>query len=117
MHELSIAQGIMEIVEQYLPPGEAPTVKSVKVKVGELSGVVADSLEFCFQAISAGSRLQGAVLDIEQVPITADCSACRNHFRVLDSSFFCPVCGSGDIAIVSGRELTVTELELLDEEG
>ena len=53
MHELSIAQSIVEIVQQYVPNGETRPVKSVNLKVGEMAGVVPESLDFCFGAITA----------------------------------------------------------------
>jgi hydrogenase nickel incorporation protein HypA/HybF len=117
MHELSIAQGILEIAEQYLPPGNNPVVKSVKVKVGAMSGVVPDSLEFCFSAITTGTRLQGAVLEIDHVELTARCKSCSTVFRVDDRMFVCPACNGTDVMIMTGHELQVTELELLDEGG
>jgi hydrogenase nickel incorporation protein HypA/HybF len=53
MHELSIAQSIVEIVHQYVPVGNCRSVKTVRVLVGEHAGVVPDSLSFCFEAITA----------------------------------------------------------------
>ena len=55
MHELSVAQGILDLVQHYVPEGQAPDVRAVTVRVGALSGIVADSLEFCFSAIVAGT--------------------------------------------------------------
>ncbi|HTP13579.1 MAG TPA: hydrogenase maturation nickel metallochaperone HypA, partial [Bacteroidota bacterium] len=68
MHELSIAQNIVDMVHQYAPTGNGETVKSVRLRVGEYSGVVADSLEFCFSAIVADTPLRGTTLEIERVP-------------------------------------------------
>ena len=67
MHELSIAQSIVEIVQQHLPSGQIQGVKSVKMKVGHQTGIVPDSLEFCFGAIAEGTVVQGARLEIENV--------------------------------------------------
>jgi len=114
MHELSIAQSILEIVEQHLPPGNDAAVRSVKLKVGDLAGIVSDSLEFCFSAITMGGPLEGARLDIEHVPITGECRDCGGRAPVRDHIFACPSCGSGNLAVVAGRELQVTEIELFD---
>jgi hydrogenase nickel incorporation protein HypA/HybF len=65
MHELSIAQNIVEIVKQHLPPGQIQSVKSVKMKVGHQAGIVPESLEFCFEAVAEGTVIQGATLEIE----------------------------------------------------
>jgi hydrogenase nickel incorporation protein HypA/HybF len=67
MHELSIAQEIVETVRRYLPPGEARPVKSVKLEVGDLERITSDSLRFCFEVTSQGTSAEGAELKIEQV--------------------------------------------------
>jgi hydrogenase nickel incorporation protein HypA/HybF len=115
MHELSIAQGIVEIAEQHLPPGSG-RVTSVKVRVGELAGVVVDSLSFCFSAITTGTRLEGARLDVEHVPVTARCTGCGALSTITESEFLCGDCGGRELSIVTGRELQVSELELDDNE-
>lgn len=114
MHELSIAQNILDIVQQYVPASDSRNVKTVRMKVGELSGVVTESLEFCFGAIIMGTHLEGARLDIEQIPLQTECKQCAKLFRVEENNFRCPTCGSDDLSIVSGRELQVTEIELND---
>ena len=68
MHELSIAQSIVEMVRKHLPAGEMRGVKSVTLKVGDRAGVAPESLEFCFGAASEGTAAQGAKLRIENVP-------------------------------------------------
>lgn len=78
-----------------------------------MAGVVVDSLEFCFSAIIAGTPLEGAMLEIERVPIAAHCKACELRFEVEHFAFSCPSCDSTEIELVSGRELEVVEVELL----
>lgn len=114
MHELSIAQNILEIVLANLPAGEDHSVKSVKLKVGEQSGVVADSLEFCFTAITQGTPLEGAELDIVRVPFVLKCKKCDESFQSEAGIVLCPSCGGMDVEVLSGTELQVVELELLD---
>jgi hydrogenase nickel incorporation protein HypA/HybF len=115
MHELSIAQSIVEIVEQHLPAGNGAGVRSVRLRIGDFAGVVPDSLEFCFSAVTAGTRLDGASLDIERVALVCKCQDCHRTFPVRESVFRCPTCSGGQVAIVTGRELQVTEIELFDE--
>jgi len=115
MHELSIAQNIVEIVEHNLPPGDHPKVRVVRLSVGEMAGVVADSLEFCFNAITAGTHLDGTALEIVHIPVTAGCRECGTAFAVQDSLFRCPDCGSVNVALTAGQELQVNEIELADE--
>jgi hydrogenase nickel incorporation protein HypA/HybF len=115
MHELSIAHNVLEIVQQYVPMNQQEDVRTVRMMVGELSGVVADSLAFCFQAITAGTPLERAVLEIEHIPLRARCRQCENLSTIEQTRFQCPACGSTDVEITSGRELQVREIELANE--
>jgi hydrogenase nickel incorporation protein HypA/HybF len=89
----------------------------VKVRVGELAGVQADSLVFCFEAIVAGTPYDAATLAIEYIPAVRQCCACGTTFpggRFLAS---CPACGGADVPLEGGGELSVTEVELDDEDA
>ena len=114
MHELSIAQSILEIVESSVPEDHAPDVRAVRVRVGRLAGVVADSLEFCFGAIVAGTSLRDATLSIEVVPAVLECQDCSNRFTVEDFAFLCPSCSSTRVSLISGTDLEVSTIELID---
>ncbi len=113
MHELSIAENIAEIVREHLPPGPG-RVASVRVRIGEMAGVVADSLTFCFGAITAGTSLEGARLEIDRRPLKGKCRACGRESPLELPLFLCPICGSRDIEVISGRELEVAEIIIDD---
>ena len=115
MHELGIAQDILEIVRQAVPAEQASAVRSIRIRVGQLSGIVPDSLEFCFQAIVDGTAMQRAGLAIEQVPTTLQCKKCAHRFLVSDFEYLCQECKSPDLEIVSGKELDIVEIELAEE--
>ena len=114
MHELSLAQGIIDIVQRSLPPDNSQTVSAVRLKIGDLAGVVIESLEFCFTALVRETPLEGAVLQVERVPVQAVCLTCSSAFAVNENSYRCPQCGAGQLNIISGRELQVTEIEVHD---
>ena len=116
MHELGIAENIMDIVRQSVPGGQTRAVGNIRLRVGPFAGIVPDSLKFCFDALSGDSGMTNAVLQIEQTPLTASCRGCENKFEVKNFAFRCPVCGGGDLEIVSGEELEIVEIELLDNE-
>ena len=82
MHELGIAQNIVDIVNQYVPEGQERLVRSVRLKVGRLSGVVPESLEFCFSTIIGETPLDSAKLDIEHTPVKSRCCDCGEEFTV-----------------------------------
>ena len=115
MHEMGIASSVVDIVRQYVTDAQAPLVRKVCVRVGEMAGVQTESLAFCFDAIIAGTPLEGAALIVELVPAVRACRGCGERFG--DSSFLatCPSCGSAEVPFVAGSELTVSELELDDE--
>ena len=112
MHELSIAQGVLDIVRQYVPENEAGSIRSIRVRVGRLSGIVPESLDFSFEAIVAGTPWQSAKLRIEHVPAVSQCRSCRADFRIEELAFRCPTCGSTDLGLISGRDLQVVEIEV-----
>jgi hydrogenase nickel incorporation protein HypA/HybF len=115
MHELGIAQNILEIVQQSVTKEQAPEVRWIRIRVGQLSGVVPDSLEFCFQAIVSETEMQGASLAIEQMPAVFRCKKCAYRFQVNDLEYLCQQCQSPDLEILSGKELDIVEIELADE--
>ena len=115
MHELAIAQNILDIVRQSVPEEQAAAVRNVRIRVGQLSGVVPDSLDFCFSVIAGETRMPQARLAIERVPTVSRCRECARRFEVGDLTFICPACKSTNLELVSGKELEVVEIELEDD--
>lgn len=115
MHELGIAQNILEIVRQSVLKEQIEAVRGIKIRVGQLSGVVPDSLDFCFNAIVSDTEMQRASLAIEQVPTISECRNCTHRFQVEEFDFICPSCQSTNLNLVSGKELEIIEIELADE--
>jgi len=114
MHEMSIAESIIEIVQQHLPKHEGCKVRSVTLRVGALAGIVPESLEFCFTALTTDTPLDGARLTIGRVPLAATCRACGVTSEIHLESFACPACQDSNIEVLSGTELQVTEIETDD---
>ncbi|MFB3853149.1 MAG: hydrogenase maturation nickel metallochaperone HypA [Vicinamibacterales bacterium] len=112
MHELSIAQSLVESVRAEMSGRPDARVTRIGLKVGDLSGVQPDALRFSFEVIVRGTELEQATLDIERVPLTVRCAACGTDFRVLDYLARCPACGGEAAGPVSGEELQLTYLEL-----
>ena len=112
MHELSIAQSLIELVCEQAVQEKARRVRTVHIRLGELSGF-RRALYFCFEASAKGTLCEGARLAIEQVPLTVRCESCgevktpraRYNFR-------CPDCGRATPNVVTGREMQVTAIEL-----
>ena len=115
MHELGVAQSILDIVRQYVPEDQEPAVLAVKVRIGEMAGIVADSLEFCFQALTHQTPLESARLEILRVPLQGQCGDCTATFHIEGGVFVCPVCGGLNIHVLTGRELDIAEIEMAEE--
>lgn len=116
MHELSIAESIVDLIHQYVDEEKRPLVRKVSVKIGAISGVVADSLEFGFTAITANTPLQHARLVIVHVPFVLECHSCHSIRQLAAGVAICPACGSFNTTTISGTELNVAEIELLEPE-
>ena len=108
MHELAITQGVVDAVTERT--GTAP-VASVRVRVGRLSGVVPDAMRFCFELVTAGTPLDGAILEFERPEGRARCRTCGAEFVLADLILLCD-CGSADVEVLAGRELAVASVVL-----
>lgn len=112
MHELSIAQNIIEIVMSNVPKDQLKDVRTISLRIGASSGIVADSLEFGFTAITAETSLRSARLNIEKVPFVIRCHSCGIEQENEEGSAVCASCGGIDTTIVSGTEMQFSEIEL-----
>jgi hydrogenase nickel incorporation protein HypA/HybF len=113
MHELSIAQSIADAVTAKASECKAARVKNVRLKIGEASGVVTDSLTFCFEMLtSLNPLLEGARLVIDTTAHRARCQHCEQEFVVADFIARCPTCGEWSTEIVSGVELQILDMEI-----
>lgn len=109
MHELAITQSIIEICEQH---AAGKRVLAVVLEIGELSGVVPESVEFCFEACGKETSLCGARLVIDRPPGRGRCRGCGAAFPIAALYDPCPNCNGYGIEIVAGQELRVKELEV-----
>jgi hydrogenase nickel incorporation protein HypA/HybF len=112
MHELSVAQNIIDIVKENVPSDELSNVKSILIDVGEMSGVVADSLEFCFDVVKLETPLQNSRIEIKKIPFILFCNSCNKDTSNTMGIRMCEYCGGFDTKIISGTEMNVTEVEL-----
>ncbi|TCS78965.1 hydrogenase maturation nickel metallochaperone HypA [Pectinatus cerevisiiphilus] len=112
MHEMAMAQGVMEIVEDYAQKSKAKKVCTVALLIGEMTGVVPESLEFCFKAVAKGTVAEDAKIKLTNVPLMGHCNNCGNEWHIENYNFFCPQCSSAKVDIISGRELRVEYLEV-----
>ncbi len=112
MHELSIAQALMTIVEGH---ARGRRVTAVEVKVGHLRQVVPSALEFAFELVAEGTPAQGARLALDEVPAAGRCRDCGARTDFEGFPLACGACGSSRVEITHGEELLVEALELEEE--
>jgi hydrogenase nickel incorporation protein HypA/HybF len=108
MHELAITESLVSTVADRV--GDAK-VRRIRLLVGRLSGVLPDAMMFCFDVCAKGTALEGARLEIDEVAARARCRECRRESVIEDPIPLCP-CGSPDIALLSGKELRIQEVEV-----
>ncbi len=112
MHELGIANSVLEAARAELGRHPGATPVTVALRVGELAALNPEALSFSFRAITAGTEWESVALEIQSTPRQHRCPACRITFRVIDSSFACPRCGAPQTQCVGGDELELAYLEL-----
>jgi hydrogenase nickel incorporation protein HypA/HybF len=108
MHELAITESIVETVSGRMP---AVKISCVRLEIGALSGVVADSVRFCFELVTEGTNLEGARLEISEPAARCRCGSCGSEFEPDGPIPLCP-CGGSQITVLSGRELQITSVQV-----
>ena len=114
MHEFSIAQSLLEIIEREALPYGGTRVTAVTLRIGKLSGVMPDALRFGFETLSRGGMAEGASLIIEEVPLRIKCHHCGAESAMDDPFLLCPRCNGSEVEMIAGRELEIKEMEIDD---
>jgi hydrogenase nickel incorporation protein HypA/HybF len=112
LHELSVATQIADLVNRVIDENSAQRAGEISVEIGALSCVDPDSLDFCFQAITKGTRLEDARLKIVEIKPRARCRECQHEYEVRWDDFRCTACGSAEFDVLIGRDISVKEVEV-----
>lgn len=112
MHEFSLTLNLVEIAENHARQAGASAIKSISVKIGMLSGVIPDAIEFAFDACIRGTLAEGASLEIIDVPAIGQCRQCSEKCPMESLLEACPKCGSFALDILQGQEMALTEMEI-----
>jgi len=116
MHELSIVQSLLALIEDEMAKHGKEKLVTVKVRHGRLASVVPEAMDMGFTVLTEGTRLEGAALVMEETPVVLRCRACSREFTPENpSSAFAPCPGCGEElghTVLSGRELYIEYLEL-----
>jgi len=112
MHEMSICEGILQIIEAEVSRQGFHRVTGVWLEIGPLAGVEIQALTFCFDAVMRGSLAEGAHLEILEMPARGCCPHCGQLVTVHQRYDPCPACGGFGVRVTSGEELRIKELEV-----
>jgi hydrogenase nickel incorporation protein HypA/HybF len=114
MHEVSVAEGLLATAVAHCLDSGYSRIETVRIRIGKASGVMPEALLFAFDAMKDGTIASDAALEIETVRVAGNCSSCHLDFSVEDNYVLCcPVCGGTSFTVHSGRELDITELEVV----
>ena len=116
MHEMGIAQQLVTIALDAIPDDiENPRVEKLNLRIGKLAAVVEHSLSFCLEVITKDTPLEGAELIIDEVPVCLRCESCKHEWQADTPAFGCPACKDGQVTMISGREIEISSIELVDD--
>jgi len=112
MHEMSIAESLVDLIEDEARKDRFGRVKRIGIKLGALGHVESAALAFCFDVVSRGTVAEGALLEVHVVPGTGWCPRCRCSVAIAQRYDLCPSCGRSHVEMATGDELRLTELEV-----
>lgn len=112
MHEMSLAEGMLQIVEDTARRNDATKVSVVWLEIGTLAQIERDALRFCFDAVARGGIAEGARLEIVDTPGVAWCVRCSDRVPIAAIGDACPRCGSYQLQVVEGGEMRLKEIAI-----
>jgi hydrogenase nickel incorporation protein HypA/HybF len=113
MHEMSLAEGVLGVVQDAARPHAPCTVRTVRLEIGALAAIEGEALRFAFEVVKRGSVADGAQLDIVELPGVAWCMQCCRSVPIEARGEPCPQCGSFQLQVTGGDQMRVKELELV----
>jgi len=112
MHEMSICESIISVIEQQADAQSFHKVNRVRLEIGPLAGVELEALKFSFDVVCKGGLADGAKLEVIELPIDAWCMQCAEKTVVAQRYDACPTCGSYQVQITGGDELRIKDMEV-----
>ncbi len=112
MHEFSVVQSLMGLIEQNAMQNNAKSVSKVIVKIGKMSGIEPHLLKMAFDTFKEKTICENAELEMVIQDIIAKCEDCQNEFIVENNQFICPKCQSFNLKITDGEDMYLMSLEL-----
>ncbi len=111
MHELSLMQGVVNLLRKSASENNVKRITKVLLVVGEMTMAVPDALQFAFESFKEEELFRDAVLEIRMEPVRGECRDCHHSFDIKDFVFLCPFCSGPNVKVASGRDLYIDYYE------
>ncbi|WP_457621160.1 hydrogenase maturation nickel metallochaperone HypA [Persephonella sp.] len=112
MHEFSIVQSLLELIERNVEQNGGKYVTKAVVKIGKMSGVEPHLLKIAFDTFKEGTVCENAELEMIIQDVIARCNSCGKEILIDNYSFVCPVCEGTDLKIIDGEDMYLISLEI-----
>jgi hydrogenase nickel incorporation protein HypA/HybF len=112
MHEVGIAQNLLESAEISARKSGGTQIHCLRLRVGAMSGVVPEALQFAFEVVRQGTMANEAILEIEAIPAVCWCEPCQKEFTIDEVGYVCPLCNAQSLKLRRGRELELVSLDI-----
>lgn len=112
MHEMSLCEGILEVLQEQARQQDYSRVKTVWLEIGKLSSVEPDAMRFGFDVVMQGSLAESATLEIIEVEGRAWCFQCKKNVTIEQRYDGCPECGAYQLEVNDGEQMRIKELEV-----
>lgn len=112
MHEMSLAEGVLQIIEDNALSSGFARVKTVWLEIGQLAGVELEAMKFCFDAVTRNTLAEGAQLEIIAREGEGRCLSCNKTVKLAERYDPCPECGGYPVEVTGGTEMRIRELEV-----
>jgi len=112
MHELSVTEALLKTACDHANQQKAKKVTVLHIKIGRLSGIVDDSVQFYWDIITKDTICETSILNFTHIPAKFECQQCKNQFEIKDELIPCPKCKSLNLATVQGDEFLLESIEI-----
>ncbi|WP_018610609.1 hydrogenase maturation nickel metallochaperone HypA [Uliginosibacterium gangwonense] len=112
MHEVSLVESVLELIEDSARSNGVTRVKKVVLEIGQLANVEPEAMSFCFEAVTRGSIAEGAILEMLASPGLAWCMSCQRSVEIPSRNASCPECGGYTLQVTGGAEMRVKSIEV-----
>lgn len=112
MHELSVTESLLNTAYDYASKNDSSKVTILNIKIGKLSGIIGDSVQFYWDIISENTICAGSKLKFTHVSAKFECQKCGNNYELENELIPCPACGSMDLKTIQGDEFLLESIEI-----